>query len=74
MTTNIALTRLLGKKCKVKLQSGSDFVDTLLAIETEERGTFLIFKNKPVRFHIDEILNITGIEENQEKWKLIKFE
>ena len=48
MTTNIALTRLLGKKCKVKLQSGSDFVDTLLAIETEERGTFLIFKNKSI--------------------------
>lgn len=64
MTTNIALTKLLGKKCKVKLQNDSDFIDILLAIETEEKGIFLIFKNKPVRFHINEILSITGIEEN----------
>ena len=63
-TKVIALTRLLGRKCLVKLQNGHTFIDKLIAIETEKEGAFLIFEKAPVRYNLKEI---SSIEEYIEK-------
>jgi len=57
-TKATALTKLLGRKCLVKLQNGYTFIDKLIAIETEKEGVFLIFEKAPVRYNLKEILSI----------------
>jgi len=63
-TKATVLTKLLGRKCSVKLQNGHTFIDKLIAIETEEKGAFLIFEKAPVRYNFKEI---SSIEEYTEK-------
>ena len=63
-TKATALTKLLGRKCSVKLQNGHTFIDKLIAIETEKEGAFLIFEKAPVRYNFREI---SSIEEYIEK-------
>jgi len=67
-TKATALTELLGRKCSVKLQNGYTFIDKLIAIETEEKGAFLIFEKAPIRYNLKEI---SSIEEYIEKFLLI---
>ena len=57
-TKATALTKLLGKKCLIKLQNGYTFIDKLIAIETEKEGAFLIFEKTPVRYNLKEISSI----------------
>jgi len=63
-TKTTAFTKLLGRKCSVKLQNGYTFIDRLIAIETEREGAFLIFEKAPVRYNFKEI---SSIEEYIEK-------
>jgi len=67
-TKATALTKLLGRKCLVKLQSGYTFTDKLIAIETGKEGAFLIFEKTPIRYNFKEI---SSIEEYIEKFLLI---
>ncbi len=62
-TKATALTELLGRKCSVKLQNGYTFIDKLIAIETKEKGAFLIFEKAPIRYDLKEISSIKEIHE-----------